>query len=113
MTGQAVIAPYLKCKIKTADSDECRWCEVLGKRQSWEHLFKECLQWKEEVKELWRKVRRVTGWHNVRWKCISALLNVMAVTGATLNFLDKTGVDKMRGGINPEEVDYIESEVEE
>jgi hypothetical protein len=49
----------------------------------------------------------------VRWKCISALFNVIAVTGAILNFLDKTGVGKMRGGINPEEVDYIESEVEE
>jgi hypothetical protein len=66
MTGHTVIAPYLKYKIKTADSDECWWCEVPGKRQSREHLFKECLHWKEEIKELWRKVRRVTGWQNVR-----------------------------------------------
>jgi hypothetical protein len=41
------------------------------------------------------------------------LFNVIEVTGAVLDFLDKTGVGKMWGGVNPEEVDYDESEAEE
>jgi hypothetical protein len=104
MMGHAVIAPYLKFKIKTSDCDTCWWCEI-GKRQTREHLFKECLHWKNEIKELWKKVQREMGWRNVRWKPISALFNERKATGAILDFLDKTGVGKMRGGVNPEDYD--------
>jgi hypothetical protein len=41
MTGHAVIAPYLKNKLRKRESEECWWCQE-GKRQSREHLFKEC-----------------------------------------------------------------------
>lgn len=89
MTGHAVIAPYLKYKIKKSDSDECWWCEI-GKRQTREHLFKECLHWKVEITELWRRVSKDVGWRNHRWKPISSLFNEKKATGAILEFLDKT-----------------------
>jgi hypothetical protein len=79
-------------------------CEI-GKRQTREHLFKECLHWKNEIKELWRKVQRETGWRNVRWKPISALFDERKATGTILDVLDKTGVGKMRDGVNPEDYD--------
>jgi hypothetical protein len=37
LTGHALMAPYLKEKLKKRDSDECWWCES-GKRQTREHL---------------------------------------------------------------------------
>ncbi|KAI5802362.1 hypothetical protein FPQ18DRAFT_300497 [Pyronema domesticum] len=75
--------------IKKSDSDECWWCEI-GKRQTREHLFKECLHWKVEITELWRRVSKDVGWRNHRWKPISSLFNEKKATGAILEFLDKT-----------------------
>lgn len=51
MTGHAVIAPYLKEKLKKRDSDACWWCES-GRRQTRDYLFKECSRWKNEIKDL-------------------------------------------------------------
>jgi hypothetical protein len=48
MMGHTVIAPYLKHKIKTSDSDTCWWCEK-GVRQTREHLFKNCTYWKDVI----------------------------------------------------------------
>lgn len=102
--GHVFIAPYLKYKIKTSDSDTCWWCEI-GKRQTREYLFKKCIHWKVEIKVLWRRVQREVGWRNYRWKPISELFNERRATGAISEFLDKTGVGKMRGGVDPEDYD--------
>jgi hypothetical protein len=108
MTGHAVIAPYIKEKIKS-DSDECRWCQI-GKRQSRERLFKECMHWKDEIKALWRRVEKDVGWKWYHWKPISSLFNENKATGATLEFLDKTGVGKMAGGLGHDEYGADEDE---
>ena len=49
-----MIAPFLKDKFKWIESDVCWWCGLA--RQSREHLFKECVSWKQEIKKLWKKV---------------------------------------------------------
>jgi hypothetical protein len=64
MMGHAVIAPYLKYKIKTSDSDTYWWCDI-EIRQSREHLFKEYLRWRQEIKELWSRVQRDVGWGSI------------------------------------------------
>jgi len=51
----ALIAPFLKDKLKKTDSDQCWWCET-GKRQSRDHLFKECGRWKTEINVLWTTI---------------------------------------------------------
>ena len=53
LTGHALIAPFLKEKLKKTDSDQCWWCEA-GKRQTRDHLFKECGRWKTEINVLWK-----------------------------------------------------------
>ena len=58
-SGHAMIAPFLKEKFGWVDSESCWWCS--GGRQSREHLFKECRAWKEETRELWKKVDDLAG----------------------------------------------------
>ena len=41
------------------ETDTCWWCN--GGRQSREHLFKECLTWKREIRELWTAVGEASG----------------------------------------------------
>lgn len=48
-SGHAMIAPFLKGKFGCIDSDVC-WRCTRG-RQSREHLFKEGLIWKDEIRE--------------------------------------------------------------
>ena len=57
-SGHAMIAPFLKDKLRWVDSDQCWWCS--GGRQSREHLFKECCAWKSEIRELWKKVGEIS-----------------------------------------------------
>ena len=57
-SGHAMIAPFLRDKFGWIDSDQCWWCS--SGRQSREHLFKECRAWKNEIKELWRKVGEIS-----------------------------------------------------
>lgn len=35
--------------------DECWWCG--SGRQTREHLFKECIVWRKEVRKLWKEMR--------------------------------------------------------
>ena len=46
--------PFLKDRFGWVDSDLCWWCG--SARQTREHLFKECITWKDDIRELWRKV---------------------------------------------------------
>ena len=57
-SGHAMMAPFLKEKFGWVDSDQCWWCS--GGRQTREHLFKECRAWKEEIRELWKKVGEIS-----------------------------------------------------
>jgi hypothetical protein len=90
-------------------SDECWWCDV-RKRQSREHLFKECVHRRGEIKELWRRVHREVGWRNHRWKPISSLFTEKKATGETLEFLGKTGAGKLRGSVGMDGDDGDEAE---
>ncbi|KAI5785399.1 hypothetical protein FPQ18DRAFT_405087 [Pyronema domesticum] len=51
LTGHALIVPYLKEKLGKRESDTCWWCDS-GKRQTREHLFKECSRWRAEIRDL-------------------------------------------------------------
>ncbi|KAA8896256.1 hypothetical protein FN846DRAFT_994051 [Sphaerosporella brunnea] len=57
LTGHAITAPYLKDKLRKRDSDECWFC-LSGKRQSRDHLFKECDRWLPQIRGLWRSVEK-------------------------------------------------------
>ena len=57
-SGHAMTAPFLKDKFRWMDSDICWWCSK--GRQTREHLFKECLAWKEEISKLWKEVGEAT-----------------------------------------------------
>ena len=59
LSGHAMIAPFLKEKWGWTDSDKCWWCD--GRRQSRDHLFKECSMWKKEIAELWKEIGRISG----------------------------------------------------
>jgi hypothetical protein len=43
------------------------------------------------------------GWKRYHWKPILSLFNEKKATGAILEFLDKTGVGKMAGGLGHDE----------
>jgi hypothetical protein len=86
--------PYLKEKPKKRASDEFWWCES-GKRQTREHLFKECPCWLPEIRQLWRAVEKALGWKRERWKSVS-LFNEEKATEAVLEFLRHTEIGKMR-----------------
>ena len=53
LNGHAMTATFLKEKWGLVDSDMCWWCSKC--RQNREHLFKECLTWKKEIRlyETW------------------------------------------------------------
>jgi hypothetical protein len=51
MSGHALIRPYMKEKLKEADSGERWWCDT-GQRQTREHLFKECPRCATEITDL-------------------------------------------------------------
>ena len=57
-SGHAMTAPFLKEKFGWVSSDQCWWCG--SGRQSREHLFKECLTWKKEIKKLWKEVGEIS-----------------------------------------------------
>ena len=53
-----MIAPF-KEKFGWTEPDLCWWCAP--RRQTRDHLLKECSAWKEEIRELWKEVGRVSG----------------------------------------------------
>ena len=57
-SGHAMTAPFLKEKFGWIDSDVCWWCT--GRRQTREHLFKECPAWKQGIRRLWKEVGEAT-----------------------------------------------------
>ena len=57
-SGHALIAPSVKEKFGWTDSDVCWWCG--SARQTREHLFKECITWREEIRELWKEIGEIS-----------------------------------------------------
>lgn len=110
LMGHAVIAPYLKEKLKKMESDVCWWCES-GRRQTRELLFKEYQRWKAEMRDLWKRVGRDVGRRQAKWKSMSKLFREERAEGAILEFIRKTGVGKKNGTREPAEND--ETDIEE
>jgi hypothetical protein len=113
LSGHAITAPYLKEKLKKGDTDVCWWCES-GKRQTREHLFKECARWKREIKDLWWEVGKEVGWRRAKWKSISRLFAEEKAEKSILEFIRKMGVGKKNGETwNRREPEEEEEESEE
>ena len=119
-----MIAPFLKEKFGWIGSDVCWWCG--SGRQTREHLFKECLAWKKEIRELWEEVGEATvigremirknrykgkkGFYVGRQESghiaarrpgntpIGVLMPDERCIPAVLRFLDKTGCGKLKEG---------------
>ncbi|KAI5784166.1 hypothetical protein FPQ18DRAFT_418351 [Pyronema domesticum] len=106
LTGHAVISPYLKEKLKKSDSDICWWCES-GRRQTRNHLFKECAKWRAEIKNLWRMVGKDVGWRRAKWKPVSKLVKEERAERAILEYIRRTGVGKKNGTRVPRADDEI------
>ena len=120
-----MIAPFLKEKFGWVSSDQCWWCSC--DRQTREHLFKECRAWKEEIRELWKRVGEISevseegkeravgkGYKKRRKKgfgfisqeyrvgpgncSVGRLMSDPRFTEAVLNFLANTQVGKIKKG---------------
>ena len=66
LSGHAMTAPFLKNRWGWTDSDTCWWCN--DRRQSREHLFKECRAWAIEIRELCTAVGKASGKNRTDWK---------------------------------------------
>jgi hypothetical protein len=100
LSGHAITAPYLKEKLRKSETDTCWWCES-GKKQTRDHLFKECSMWKTEIRDLWKMVGREVGWRRAKWKPISKLFAEEKAEKAILEFIKKRGVGKKNGTREP------------
>jgi hypothetical protein len=85
----------MKEKLKKIDSDQCWWYES-GRRQTREHLFKECSAWKTQINNLWRQAGRKLGWRRPKMIKVSRLLREEKVIPDILQFLRDTGVGKVK-----------------
>jgi len=72
------------------------WCET-GKRQTRDHLVKECGRWKTEINVLWTTIGKKLGWKHHRNK-ISKLFREEKATGAILQFLRDADIGEMKNG---------------
>jgi hypothetical protein len=93
LTGHAIIAPFLKEKLKKIDSDECWWSDKRG-RQTRDHLFKGCDRWKRQTQRLWTDVGRKLEWRSPKAKPMSRLFREERVTKVILQFLKDTDIGK-------------------
>lgn len=118
-SGHAMIDPFLKEKFGWVESDGCFWCG--GGRQSREHLFKECIAWKDEIRKLWKEVGEASGNKNTgqsvykgrKGFCLGMgsgvarpgntpvrkLLSDERFVEAVLKSLESTGVGKVKQGV--------------
>lgn len=121
-SGHVMIAPFLKEKFGWIDNDVCWWCGTA--RQTREHLFKECVAWKQEIRELWDKVgeasmdNNASGNRVVMFKGrkgfgfgvrtgkagpgntpVRELLADGRFSSAVLDFLKHTSVGKLKAGV--------------
>jgi hypothetical protein len=92
-TGHCLTGQYLEWT-KNRDSAKCGWCPC--KKQTREHLFKNCPRWKLQQKTLWAEVRRETGKGRTRFK-MRDLFADERCTQPILAFLRTTKVGRRMG----------------
>ena len=93
-SGDAPTGVYLK-QFGHRDDDKCWWCG--GKvSQSREHIFHHCRRWRVHQRELWKAVRKATGWRvgRCRHVQISELFSIEECDQAVMDFLAATEVGK-------------------
>jgi ribonuclease HI len=90
-TGHCLTGQYL-CWTKSRATAECWWCRY--KTMTREHVFKNCPEWKEQQKVLWKEVRKETGRGKDRFK-IRDLLADGRCSRAVLEFLLTTDVGRL------------------
>ena len=54
MLWHAMLTPFLRDRFGRVEFDTCWWCS--GGRQTREHVFQECLAWKDDIRTLWKRV---------------------------------------------------------
>jgi len=93
-SGHAPTWVYLK-QFSHRDDDKCWWCGGTVS-QTQEHLFRHCSLWRVHQRELWKAVRKVTGWRAGRCRHvqISELFSIEECDQAVMDFLAATEVGK-------------------
>jgi len=92
LTGHALIAPFLKDKLKKPDSDGgARPVNIKP-----DIAFKECGRWKTEINVLWTTMGKKLGWKHRRNNKICELFRREKATGASLQFLRTQISEKSR-----------------
>ena len=94
MSGHAPTGVYLK-RFGHRDDDKCWWCGGTVS-QTREHLFRHCSQWRVHKRQLWKVVRKATGWRAGRCRHvqISELFSIEECNQAVMDFLEATEVGK-------------------
>jgi len=95
LTGHALIAPFMKERLKKVNSDQFWWCRS-SRRQTREHLFKECAAWKAHINRLWRQVGRKLGWRHPRMIKVFCFLREEKITPDVLQFLRILGSVRLK-----------------
>jgi len=89
-TGHCLTGRYLNWT-KNRPTPQCWWCRY--RTQTWDHLFKECPEWKPQQKILWAEVKKETGRWKDRWK-VRDLLADGRCSRAVLDYLSSTDVGR-------------------
>jgi len=90
-TGHCLTGQYLEWT-ENRTSVQCWWCRC--KEQTREHLFKNCGQWKEQQKVLWKEVWKETG-RGRSWFPIQDHLADDRCSRAVLDFLSTMDVGRL------------------
>jgi ribonuclease HI len=90
-TGHCLTGQHLH-RMKSRPSPQCWWCA--SGTQTRDHLFKECVEWREQQRILWAEVRKETGRWKSRWR-VRDLLADERCSRAVLDFLSTTDVGRL------------------
>jgi len=103
-TGHHLTRQYLNWT-KSRPITQCWWCRY--RTQTWDHLFKECLEWKPQQKILLAVPNKETGslWKN-RWK-VRDLLADGRCSRAVLDFLSTTDVGRRVPAVEDDAVSTV------
>jgi len=105
-TGHCLTGEYLEWT-KSRASAQCWWCRC--KKQTREHVFKNCGRWKEQQKVLWKEVWKETERGKRRF-AIRDLLADDRCSKAVLDFLSTTEVGRL---VPPPAEEDVQSEASE
>ena len=108
-SGHALTGQYLQWT-KNRPNARCEWCRY--RCQTRDHLLKNCPEWKEQQKVLWRTVKKETGRWKSRWK-IRDLFADPRCSQAILDFLAATQVGRRAPRPVEEEEEDAQSEASE